>query len=284
MHKLSASIAVLEHELSELRLLIERHAGVLLECPTEVLTGRIAEYLEFCHLASAADLLVRLHSRENECDDLVEHLLSGETGFFRHPAALEAFQKVALPDLATRKGATPRQLKLWSAGCASGEEPYSIALSLCELMNGGGGWNVHIVASDIRRKALQAAERGLYLKEELECVPRHLIPPYFARVGTHFLVKPRLRNLVTFTPMNLARPVYIGRFDAIFCMDVLPHFSMSQRITLTQRLQLYLEPGGYLFLGQGERIATTDAYFHCCQHSGYTMYQKPLAAAARMGR
>src|SRR5207244_2570500 len=89
---------------------------------------------------------------------------------------------------------------------------------------------------------------------ELQHISRELVQTYFAKVGQHLLVKPRLRNLVTFTPMNLAAPTYIGRFDCIFCMDVLPHFSTAQRIALVQRLHLYLEPGGYLFLGVGVMI------------------------------
>jgi chemotaxis protein methyltransferase CheR len=107
---------------------------------------------------------------------------------------------------------------------------------------------------------------------------------YFAKVGQHLLVKPRLRNLVSFTPMNLAAPTYIGRFDCIFCMDVLPHFSTAQRIALVQRLHLYLEPGGYLFLGDGEKIPAMDVTFNFHKSADYILYQKPLAAAAKVGK
>jgi chemotaxis protein methyltransferase CheR len=96
-------------------------------------------------------------------------------------------------------------------------------------------------------------------------------------------VKPRLRNLVTFTPMNLAAPTYIGRFDCIFCMDVLPHFSTAQRIALVHRLHLYLEPGGYLFLGHGEKIPAMDVTFNYHKNADYILYQKPLAATAKAG-
>jgi chemotaxis methyl-accepting protein methylase len=250
MHKLSTSVAVLEHELSELRLILERQTGVLLDTPTAALSGLISEFLESRHMASTRDLLERLRSSDSECEDLAELLFDGETRFFRYPAAFESLAKVVLPDLQTRQsGDHPRTIRIWSAGCSSGEEAYSIAMSVCEVVNGnGGGWNVHIVASDIRRQALEVAERGLYPQTALEHVPRHLVQTYFARVGEHFLVKPRVRNLVTFAPMNLAKPGYIGQFDCIFCMDVLPHFSAAQRAALVQRLHLYLQPGGYLFL------------------------------------
>ena len=286
-HKPCTSVAILEHELSELRLLLEREAGVLLDSPTDLLIFRVSDYLESRHLGSAPDLLSLLRSSETERESLLETLLDGATGFFRHTNAFQAFAARILPELHQRKSAeSPRALRIWSAGCSTGEEAYSIAMSVCQEVNcGGGGWNIHILASDIRRSALQVAERGLYLRKALAQVPRPLIKAYFAKVGEHLLAKPRLRNLVTFTPMNLARPAYLGRFDCIFCMDVLPHFSVTQKIALVQRLHLYLEPGGYLLLGDGEKIpCAADVNFQMEKESGTVLYRKPLAVAAKSGK
>jgi chemotaxis methyl-accepting protein methylase len=286
MNKLSTTVAILEHELSEIRLILERKTGVLLQTPTEQLSEIVAEYLDPRQSASSTDLLERLRSSDSECESLIGRLVGGETGFFRCPAAFDSLAKVAILELQARKAAeNPHSLRVWSAGCATGEEPYSIALSVCEAVNcSAGAWKVHIVGSDIRRNALQVAERGLYPQSALRRVSRELVQTYFAKVGQHFLVKPRLRNLVTFTPMNLAAPSYIGRFDCIFCMDVLPHFSTAQRIALVQRLHLYLEPGGYLFLGDGEKIPAMDTTFNYHKNADYVLYQKPLAAAAKSGR
>ena len=286
MHKFSTSAAVLEHELSELRLVVERQTGVLLDAPSEDLAQVVTQYLEAQHLASTSDLLELLRSSESAYENLVEPLLDAETRFFRYPAAFDSLTKVALPEILARKSSeSPRTLRFWSAGCSTGEEPYSIAISVCETVNcSGGGWNVHIVASDIRRKPLELAERGLYEESALAQVPSHLVQQYFVKVGQHFMVKPRVRNLVRFAPMNLARPVYIGRFDCIFCMDVLPHFSMSQRMALVQRLHCYLQPGGYLFLGQGEKLPAVGVTFNWQKNGDYIVYQKPMAAAAGQGR
>jgi hypothetical protein len=100
----------------------------------------------------------------------------------------------------------------------------------------------------------------------------------------YLLVKPRLRSLVTFNTMNLTKPVYIGRFDCIFCMDVLPHLSRSQRTALVERLHLYLEPGGYLFLSQTEKLCAPNLNFRAETFDGYTFHRKPLAASAAYGR
>ena len=286
MHKFSTSAAVLEHELSELRLIVERQTGVLLDASSEALAHVVTQYLEAQRLASANDLLELLRSSESACETLVEPLLDGETRFFRHPAAFDSLTKVAMPEILARKSSeNPRTLRIWSAGCSTGEEPYSIAISVCETVNcSSGGWNVHIVASDIRRQPLELAERGLYEESALTQVPSRLVQQYFVKVGQHLIVKPRVRNLVRFTPMNLARPVYLGRFDCIFCMDVLPHFSMAQRLALAQRLHCYLQPGGYLFLGQGEKLPAVGVTFNWQKNGDYLLYQKPMAAAATQGR
>jgi len=284
-HKPPTSL-VLEHELSELRLVLERQGGVLLDSPQDALGTKVRDYLELRRLNSVADLLGRLQASDTECETLLGHLLDGETSFFRHPNAFSVFQNQVLPELYARKAdQSPQSLRIWSAGCSTGEEAYSIGLSICEAMNGNAGsWSVHILASDIRQKALTFAERGLYPQAALAGLPRAQVQTYFAKVGQHSLAKPRLRNLITFTQMNLARPAYLGRFDCIFCMDVLPHFSSTQRFALTQRLHLYLEPGGYLFLGDGEKLHTAEVNFQSEAHKNFTLFRKPFAVAARATR
>ena len=114
-----------------------------------------------------------------------EHLLDGETRFFRYPAAFESLAKVVLPELETRKSAeNPRSLRILSAGCSTGEEPYSIGMSVCEVVNcSSGGWNVHIVASDIRRQALETASAASTRKLPSKQFPHHPVQAYFAKVG-----------------------------------------------------------------------------------------------------
>jgi chemotaxis methyl-accepting protein methylase len=277
---------VLDHELSELRLILERQGGVLLDAPQDILISKLNQYLEKRRLKSVADLLGRLQASDTECESLLAHLVDGETSFFRHPNAFSEFQNRILPELHLRKSLdAPHSLRIWSVGCSTGEEAYSIGLSVCESMNGNGvGWSIHILASDIRQDALTIAERGLYPQAALANVPRPLVQNYFAKVGQHCLAKPRLRNLITFTQMNMGRPAYLGRFDCIFCMDLLPRFSSAQRLLLTQRLHLYLEPGGYLVLGDGERLPAVDVNFQAETHKSVTLYRKALAASARVGR
>ena len=281
MHRSTASATILEHEVSELRLLIERRAGVLLQTPNENLIPVLTSHMEARQFSSATELLESLRQPDCDVEPLLESLVDGSTGFGRHPGAIGAFTRIVLPELRQRKAnKSSKVLRVWSAGCGSGEEAYEIAIAICEGLQEDAGWNIHVVGSDIRQNALQVAERGLYPQADLLRMPREILQAYFSRVGDHLLVKSRLRNLVAFTSMNLAQPSYLGRYDAIFCKDVLPQFSTAQRIALAQRMQLYLEPGGYLLLGDGEKLPATEINLEVGITNSYTLYRKPMAAGA----
>src|SRR5438270_551387 len=114
---------------------------------------------------------------------------------------------------------------------------------------------------------------------DLEPVAPRQREQYFSRLSEHYLVRPRIRNLVTFAPMNLAQVVYMGKFDCIFCMNVLIYFSEERQAQLIQRFYEYLEPGGYLFLGHAESINRADVKFETQIHRDARIYQKPAALA-----
>jgi two-component system, chemotaxis family, CheB/CheR fusion protein len=282
-HARPSTVLILDSDISEIRLLLEDYAGVVLDQACETLRAHISQQSSLHHLRSATEFTRLLRSTPAACDALLEAVLAGDTNFFAHPVVFEALRNQALPEILQRKERErPSSLRIWSAGCGSGEEAYSIALTLSEALNGTSvSWNIHIVASDIRRAALKAAERGLYPEAKLQKVPRPWISSYFSRVGDHFLVKPRLRNLITFSPMNLIQANFIGHFDCVFCLDVLPHLSTTHRSALLERLRMFLEPGGYLFVGETEKLGGDSQN---SKYLNYNYYRRPLAAAARSGR
>ena len=139
MHKLIATSTILEHELSELRLLIERQTGVVLDCPNSALAAHVADCIEAQGLGSSTALLERLRASDQDpstLPSLLDGLVNVNTGFFRHPGALNALTRQVVPVLCARKSADgPSPLRIWSAGCSTGEETYSIAIAVCDALS-----------------------------------------------------------------------------------------------------------------------------------------------------
>lgn len=273
-------MSVSEHELREMRSLIEQRSGMLFDQSRErFFSSRVREHLEARKLAHGTDLIRLIKTSNVEYDSLLQRLLTQETSFFRYPAIFDVLEKRVLPELHMKKfWESPRSLRIWSAGCSTGEEPYSIAITIAEALEFADAWNIHILATDISRQALDHAEHGIYGEREIEALNLRQREQYFSRTNGHYVVKPRIRNMVTFAPMNLAQVVYMGKFDCIFCMNVLIYFAEELQAQLIQRFYEYLEPGGYLFLGHAESVAKADVPFETHIYQDSLVYQRPGAS------
>lgn len=237
MAEKTSNPVVTEHELSEIRALIEQRSGILFDESRErFFSTRVREHMEQRKHAFGADLLRAIRGSNVEYDHLLERLLTQETRFRRYPEVFEALERKVLPEMHMKKfWENPRALRVWSAGCSTGEEPYSIAISICDTVEFAEAWNIKILATDISRQALTIAERGVYSPRALEHLSPRQIENHFQKIGDQYMVRPKLRSLVSFAPMNLAQAVYVGRFDCIFCMNVLIYFSEEKRAQLIQR-------------------------------------------------
>src|SRR5256885_9423017 len=239
-----------EHELSEIRMLIEERTGICFDESRErFFSTRVREHLRAKGMERGTELLRAMRKSNVEYEAFLERLLTQETSFFRYPGVYEAFEKRVLPELHAKKfWKDPRTLRVWSEGCSTGEEPYSIAVTIADALSFADTWKLEILATDVSRNALKAAERGIYSGRSLASVAAKQLESHFIKVKEAYQVKPRLKKMVTFTQMNLASAVYVGRMDLIFCMNVLIYFSEERRRSLVQRFYDSLEPGGYLFL------------------------------------
>ena len=275
-----------EHEIEEIRALIERRSGIVLDqSRARFFHARLREHLQERTLARGNDLLRLVKTSNAEYDALLEKVLTQETSFFRYPAVFNALERKVLPEMHTKKfWENPRALRIWSAGCSTGEEPYSIAMTVAQTIEFSEAWNIHILATDISRSALSVAETGVYSRRELQGLTPEQIDGFFSKAPNSsetYQAKPRLKKMITFAPMNLAQMVYMGRFDIIFCMNVLIYFSDELRSNLIQRFSEYLEPGGYLFLGHAESVAKTKLGLEPIVHGDSLYYQKPANAGMR---
>jgi len=272
-----------EHELSEIRMLIEERTGICFDESRErFFSARVKEHLRAKGLDRGTDLLRAIRKSNVDYESLLEGLLTQETSFFRYPSVYQAFEKRVLPELHVKKfWKNPRTLRLWSAGCSTGEEPYSIAITIADSLSFSDSWNVEILATDVGRHALKLAENGVYSGRSLGSVSPEQLSRHFTKLSSGYQVKPKLRKLVTFTQMNLASAVYVGRMDMIFCMNVLIYFSEERRRTLVQRFYDTLEPGGYLFLGHSESISKMAVKFQAIVLNDCILYRKPTAEELR---
>jgi len=280
--KTIAGPTVTEHELSEIKALIEKRSGILFDSSRErFFSLRVREHMGAKRVTHGTDLIRLMKNSNVEYDTLVERLLTQETSFFRYPSIYHALEKKVLPEMHMKKfWENPRSLRIWSAGCATGEEPYSIAMTICDSIEFAEAWNINIMATDISRKALAVAEAGLYPRREVEAIGLKA-ETHFTKSGDQFIVRPKIRNMVSFAQMNLAQTVYMGRFDIIFCMNVMIYFSEERRGALIQRFYEYLEPGGYLFVGHAESVAKLPVKFDTTTHGDCILYQKPGVSVAR---
>jgi chemotaxis protein methyltransferase CheR len=271
-----------ESELDEIRALIEQRSAILFDSSRErFFSTRVREYLEEKELASGTDLLRQVRGSSIEYEALLERLLTQETSFFRYPAVYEALEKKILPEVQERKfWESPRTLRIWSAGCSTGEEPYSIAVTLCESLKFAEAWEIEILATDISRRALRHAERGIYSKRSLQDVSLGQVETYFTATKHGYQVKPRIRRMISFAQMNLVESVYVGKLDCIFCMNVLMYFSGDRRIAILRRFYDALEPGGYFLLGHSETLSNVPMKFEAIVLGDCRIYRKPVPAAA----
>jgi chemotaxis protein methyltransferase CheR len=268
-----------EHELSEIRMLIEERTGIHFDASRErFFSTRVREHLRDRGYARGTELLRAVRKTNVEYEALLERLLTQETTFFRYPAVFEAFEKRVLPELHVKKfWKNPRTLRVWSAGCSTGEEAYSVAITILDSLSFADAWEVEILATDIGRLALKHAERGIYAGRSIASVNEKQLAAHFSATDGGYQVKSKIRKMVSFTQMNLASPVYVGRLDLIFCMNVLIYFSEERRRALVQRFYDALEPGGYLFLGHSESISKMPVKFQAIVLGDCILYRKPTA-------
>ncbi len=272
-----------EPELDQIRTLIEHRSAILLDSSRErFFSTRLREYLEEKGLASGTDLLAHVRGSSIEYEALLERLLTQETSFFRYPAVFEALEKRILPEVQERKfWENPRMLRIWSAGCSTGEEPYSVAITVAEALKFAEAWEIEILATDISRRALRHAERGVYSKRSLQNVSLGQIEAHFTSTKSGFQVKPRIRRMISFAQMNLVESVYVGKIDCIFCMNVLMYFSEERRLGILRRFYDALEPGGYFLLGHSETLTNVPVKFEPVVLGDCRIYRKPGPVEAR---
>jgi len=241
--------------------------------------GNPSEYLD--RLTIGAD-------REAELRQLLNEITIGETYMFRHPAQLDALSTVILPQIMRQKSALGfKRLRLWSAGCSTGEEPYTLAMFLLEEKQ-LAGWSFEVLATDLNTRSLEASKAGIYGEYALRNTAETLRRKYFKDAGNHKLeVNEVLRSHVRFDRVNLSddsKMVFLKGMDIIFCCNVLIYFDGVSKKRVVQHFYSNLLPGGYFFLGHAESLYQVDDAFRLVHFPGTTAYWKPTPGALAGGK
>jgi chemotaxis protein methyltransferase CheR len=239
-------------------------------------------------LKNVEDLIAKLRIAPPEVlkRDIVEAMTTNETSFFRDVKPFDLFREYVLAELIERRKTT-RTIRVLCAAASSGQEPYSLAMLVAEAAARLVGWNVEIIGIDIDTKILQRAEEGLYTQFEVQRgLPIQMLMKYFDQLpGQNWKVKPKIRSMVKYKFCNLLQPfTELGRFDVIFCRNVLIYFDVMTKKNVLERLHNQMSPDGYLFLGGAETVLDiTDRFMPLAGRRGIYVQQPPKVRRLAVG-
>ena len=263
-----------------IQVLIKDRAGIDLGAEKQSLVyGRLARRLRALGMQAFADYLALVEDAgSDEAGRFVNAITTNVTAFFREGHHFEFLARTVLPALWRRQGSGAQRVRLWSAGCSTGEEPYSLAMTLRENMPASGSWDVKILATDLDTDVLAHASEGIYVAERIEKIPPARLSRFFTSTGREGAYKANasIRSLITFKQLNLLEPWPMqGPFDVILCRNVVIYFDDATKRALAQRYRQILGDGGYLMLGHSESLVGSGMGFESC---GRTIYRKAVAA------
>jgi chemotaxis protein methyltransferase CheR len=206
---------------------------------------------------------------------MIDALATNFTSFLREPKHFEFLVTELLPTWIDRA-----EIRLWSAACSTGEEPYTLALTLLDGLSRASRCSIRVLATDISTRALDAARKGVYPMERFQDFPSAWLPKYLlkgeGRSAGFYRVKPEVRRLIEFRRLNLIEPFSHPRpFAAIFCRNVMIYFDKLAQAGLVERLAACLEPGGYLFVGHAESLVGARSNLEYVRPA---VYRKPAAS------
>jgi chemotaxis protein methyltransferase CheR len=262
-----------DKEFEQIRSLVRRNTGIsLAESKRELVYSRLVRRLRHRGLDTFGAYVELLEQNDpGEIEEFTNAITTNLTSFFRESHHFEYLREEVLP-LIEKRNADQRRLRIWSAGCSTGEEPYSLAMILHESMSRFRGWDVRILATDLDSNVLAHARAGAYRPDRLETLQRARRERWFRQSADGLVASSELKSLITFKQLNLMHPwPFHGPFDVIFCRNVVIYFDKSTQRDLFERVAGMQHEGSHLFIGHSESLfKVTDRY----QLIGKTIYRR----------
>lgn len=250
-----------EAEFRRFQSLIYERAGIhLSHNKRAMLAGRLLRRLRALQLDKFGQYFERVTESDEELTRMLDCVTTNETRFFRERKQFDFLEGVLIPEWKAEAdaGRRPRVIRVWSAGCSTGEEPYSLAMTLVDGL--GSQWDISVLATDLSTRVLDLARAGLWKLEKSADIPEPLLRQYMLRGRGSMIgmmkAGPEIRSVITFAPLNLHASDYgiAGRFDMVLCRNVLIYFDAESRRGAIDRLIDHLAPGGHFFIGHAETL------------------------------
>lgn len=261
-------------DFSKFRDLIYNHSGIhFSESNRTILESRLKERLRVAELDTLGAYYSLINSNEGELKILLDSVTTNLTRFFRNTAHFETFDNYVVPELVRYKRETDnRKIKIWSAGCSTGEEPYSLAISLTELLP--PDFSVEIIASDLSLKSLMIAKEGFYPETRMSGVPSKFISKYFEPTGKGYKVNDKIKSIIKFDYHNLKFDSGLRDLDAVFCRNVIIYFDEAAQQNVINNFWNALNNHAYLFIGHSESLFGMNTQFEFLKTDWACIYSK----------
>ncbi|HWR39445.1 MAG TPA: protein-glutamate O-methyltransferase CheR [Patescibacteria group bacterium] len=257
---------ITDQEFSELVQFIKQHYGINLSQKRSLVLGRLRNYIVQSGFVTFSDYFryVVNDSTRKAGTILVDKLTTNHTYFLREPQHFEFLTQTVLPAL-VRSESRSKDLRIWSAGCSSGEEPYTLAMIMDSFLGPEkAAWDTKILATDISTTALESAQEAVYLNSQLDTLPQHWRMKYAKKTdGEYSVMTEKIRNDVIFRRFNLMNKAFPfkKKFHLVFCRNVMIYFDPDTRNELVNRFYEHTESGGYLFIGHSESLSRHESNY-----------------------
>ncbi|MET4804301.1 protein-glutamate O-methyltransferase CheR [Bradyrhizobium sp. LB11.1] len=268
-----------------LRKLLKERSGLDLSADKQYLIeSRLLPLARKAGLSGITELVQKLQGGSIALiTSVVEAMTTNETFFFRDKVPFDHFRDTIMPEILKAR-ASRRSVRIWCAAGSTGQEPYSLAMTLKEMGAALTGWRVEIIATDLSQEVLEKAKAGIYSQFEVQRgLPIQMLMKYFKQTGETWQVNPDLRAMIQHRQLNLLQDFSsLGTFDVIFCRNVLIYFDQETKINIFNRLARQIEPDGFLVLGAAETVVgLTDTFRPIADRRGLYKPNDPRVAAAK---
>jgi chemotaxis protein methyltransferase CheR len=258
--------------------LIYRETGInMSDKKKKLIVARLSKRLRALRLTSFTEYYQYLNESpdaDDEIVNLINRVTTNKTDFFREKHHFDFLMNEHFPQIiAESRKSGLRRLRIWSAGCSSGEEPYTLAMTVTEAFKAERGWDIKILATDLDTEILQKAIAGAYHTQSITPVPREYLSKYFYRSGEHYVVSDALKSIVAFRRLNLMDESFPMKhpFDLVFCRNVIIYFDAQTKDALLTKYHKHLKERGLMFIGHSESLMHMKNKFRYLKH---TIYQK----------